>query len=147
MRAGKRGGGEKLPVMRAHRFRQKETEEASNDKRLGCRGTEILHEPVLKQGQSLVKWITIHLRSWLQSRRNERLLEVVLDILKILETDANTDQVWGDSTLDLFLVGQLLVSGDPWVDDEGFGITDVSQMTAQLQIVDNCPDFFDSSSL
>lgn len=71
----------------------------------------------------------------------------MLDVFKVLETDANTDQIWSDSTLDLFLVGQLLVSRDPWVDDERFGIADVSQVTAQFQIIDNCADFVNRSSL
>lgn len=57
----------------------------------------------------------------------ERLLEVCNNIVDMLDTNGNSDQVLSDSTIDLFLVTQLLVSGTPWIYQ-----TRVSKISATL---------------
>jgi hypothetical protein len=78
-----------------------------------------------------------------QAGRVESLLEVVDDVVDVLETQGDTDQVGGDTSLDLLLVGELLVGGSPGVDDEGLGVTDVGQVTAELEVVDDGADLVD----
>jgi hypothetical protein len=57
----------------------------------------------------------------------ERLFEVCNDIVNMLDSHRNADEVLSDSTVDLFLVTQLLVSGTPWICQ-----TRVSKISATL---------------
>ena len=129
-----------------HRTRQKENTGLGNN-RLGRGSTQVLHEPIFIQSQGFVKWITTLLCSRLESSRHKSLLKVMRDILHIFQTDTHSDQIGRNTALDLFLVRQLLVSGHPGVDDQGFGIANVGQMAAEFEIVDDGANFVDGASL
>lgn len=75
------------------------------------------------------------------------LLEVEDDVFDVFEAETDADEVRGDAAFDLLFVGELLVRGDPRVDDEGFGITDVGEMAAEFEVVDDGADFVDVSGL
>lgn len=50
----------------------------------------------------------------------EGLLEVGLDIVDMLNSNANTNEILRDARGDLFFVGELLVSRDGWGNDQLF---------------------------
>lgn len=54
----------------------------------------------------------------------EGLFEISDDVVDVFGADGDTDRVFGDARVELFLVGELFVRGGPWVDGEGFGVAD-----------------------
>ena len=66
----------------------------------------------------------------------ESLSKVGLDVLDPLVTDADTDQVLGDTRRKLVLIRKLLMCSGSRVNDERLGITDVGQVGSELQAVD-----------
>lgn len=62
----------------------------------------------------------------------ERLLEVADDVVDELGTDRDTDQVLGDTGSELGLLGQLLVGGEVWSNDQGLTVTDVGEVGGEL---------------
>jgi hypothetical protein len=64
----------------------------------------------------LLLWLSIGLRSLAGS---ETLFEVVDDIVNVLSSDRDTDEVLSDTRVVLLLVAELLVGGGPGVDRKG----------------------------
>lgn len=83
----------------------------------------------------------------LQACKHKRLLEIKDDVLDVFEAEGDTDQVGGDAAFDLLFVWQLLVGGDPWVDDESFGIADVGEVGAEFEVVYYAADLVDVTRL
>ena len=54
----------------------------------------------------------------------ERLLKIRNDIVNVLSTDRNADKVLRDTAVRLLLVAELLMRRSPWVDSQGFGVSD-----------------------
>ena len=79
----------------------------------------------------------------LQPRALERLLKVMYDIRNMLQAQANTDQIRRHATLDLLLVGDLLVRRAPRMNDQRLCIPDVRQMRAEFEVVHHGGDFGD----
>lgn len=77
----------------------------------------------------------------LQSCSYECLLEVVDDVLDMLKTQRDTNKIRCYATFDLLGVWDLLMSSPPWVDDERLRVSDIRQMGAKLEIVNDGCDF------
>ena len=65
------------------------------------------------------------------------LLKVGNDVVNVLGTDGNADEILSDTRGELLLVGELLVGGGPGVDGKGLGVTDVGEVGDELEAVDN----------
>ena len=66
----------------------------------------------------------------LQTSADECLLEVMDDIVDVLQADRDANQVGCYAAFDLLLVGDLLMCGAPWVDDECLCVADVGEVRA-----------------
>ena len=55
----------------------------------------------------------------------------------MLRADRDTDQVLGNTRVDLLLVRQLLVGGRPGVDSQRLGVADVGQVGDELEAIDH----------
>lgn len=106
----------------------------------------ILHETGLDEGRRGREGIDA-LLGRLQPGRHKGLLEIVDDVLDVFQAEAHADEIGGDAAFDLLFVGQLLVRGDPRVDDEGLCVADVGEVAAELQVVDDGPHFVDVARL
>lgn len=67
----------------------------------------------------------------------EGLLEVGDDVVDVLGSDRDTDEVLGDTRVLLLLVRELLVGRGPGVDREGLGVTNVGEVADELEGVDD----------
>ena len=74
----------------------------------------------------------------LESRKGnlERSIKVGNDILDVLDTNGHSNQVRRDSRIRLLLLRKLRVRCRRGVDNQGFGITDVGQVTGEFEAVD-----------
>ena len=106
----------------------------------------VLHETRLDESRSGRERIDA-LLGRLQPGGHKGLLEIIDDVFDVFQAETHPDEVRGDAAFDLLFVGQLLVRGDPRVDDEGLGVADVGEMAAQLQVVDHGPHFVDVAGL
>jgi hypothetical protein len=75
------------------------------------------------------------------------LLKVLLDIIKVLNAHRYSDQIRGNATLNLLLVGELLVGRDPRVDDERLSISNIGKMGTELEVVNYRSDLVNVASL
>lgn len=64
----------------------------------------------------------VTLASGLRSRRRERLLKVGNDVVNVLRTDGDTDEILGNTTVDTLFFAKLFVSCRPRVDGESLGV-------------------------
>jgi len=106
----------------------------------------ILHEPTRNILHRIPKRINTLLRR-LEPSSHKRLLEIEDDVFDIFQAQADADQVGRDTTLDLFFVGELLVRGDPGVDDEGFCVADVGEVGAEFEVIYYRADLIDVAGL
>ena len=97
---------------------------------LSCRSAQrgtIIGIPVL------FSVLLLRLRVWFRGLALlEALLKVPDDVVNVLGTDRDADQVLRDAAVGFLRVGQLLVGRGPGVDGQGFGIADAVRVLALL---------------
>ena len=85
----------------------------------------------------LISILRVAVALGLRARRSKRLLEVGNDIINVLGTDRDADEVLRNTTANLFLIRELLVGRGPRVDSQRLGVSDIGQVRDQLEAIDD----------
>jgi hypothetical protein len=72
----------------------------------------------------------------LGSINGQSMREIMLNVLNMLQPNRNTNQIFANSAMKLFLVGQLLMGGAGRMNDKCSRITDIGKMRRKFDRVD-----------